>query len=95
MIFKPMADRVVVRRVEPETRTSSGFIIPDTSVVKANRGTVIAVGPGKLLKDGRIVPIADINIGDVIMFEGIGINVKVNGEQLVVLKEEEIIAIVD
>jgi chaperonin GroES len=95
MIFKPMADRVLIRRVDPETRTSAGFIIPDTSVVKANRGTVVAVGPGKLLKDGKVVPIADVKVGDVIMFEGIGINVKINGEQLVVLQEEEIIAIVD
>jgi chaperonin GroES len=95
MNFKPMADRVLIRRLDPETKTASGIFIPDSSVEKANRGTVVAVGPGRNTKDGRVIPVADVNVGDVIMFEGNGINVKVDGEQLVVLKEEEIIAIVD
>ena len=95
MNFKPMSDRVLVKRADAENKTASGFIIPDASVEKANRGTVVAMGPGRSLKDGRVVPIADVGIGDVVMFEGNGISVKVDGEQLVVLKEEEIIAIVD
>lgn len=95
MNFKPMADRILIRRAEAETKTASGFFIPDTSVEKANRGTVVAVGPGKSTKDGLVIPIADVKVGDVIMFEGNGINIKVDGEQLVVLKEEEIIAIVE
>ena len=95
MNFKPISDRVLVKRADAENKTASGFIIPDASVEKANRGTVVAMGPGRSLKDGRVVPIADVSIGDVVMFEGNGINVKVDGEQLVVLKEEEIIAIVD
>ena len=90
-----MSDRVLVKRADAENKTASGFIIPDAALEKTNRGTVVAMGPGRSLKDGRVVPIADISIGDVVMFEGNGINVKVDGEQLVVLKEEEIIAIVD
>jgi chaperonin GroES len=94
MNFKPMADRVLVRRLEAETTTSSGFIIPDAAVERANRGVVLAMGPGRLAKDGAVVPIADIQIGDTVMFEGLGTNVKVDGEEYVVLKEQEIIAIV-
>ena len=94
MNFRPILDRLLIRRLESETRTRSGFIIPDASVEKANKGTVIAMGPGKPLKDGTVVPIANINVGDVVMFEGNGINVKVDGEALVVLREEDIIAIV-
>jgi chaperonin GroES len=94
MDFKPMADRVVVRLIEPETKTASGIFIPDSTVEAANKGTVVAVGPGKVLKDGRIVPVADIVINDVIMFgPGAGIPVKVNGDDFLVLKEDEILAI--
>ena len=89
-----MADRVLVRRADAETKTASGFFIPDSSVEKANKGTVIAMGPGKSTKDGVIIPIADIQVNDVVMFsQGAGISVKVNGEDFLVLKEEEIFAI--
>jgi chaperonin GroES len=95
MNFTPMADRLLVRRAEAETKTASGFFIPEVMVEKANRGTVLAIGPGRSLKDGRVIPVEDVKVGDTVMFEGNGINVKVNGEPLVVLKEQEIIAIVD
>ena len=95
MDFKPMADRVLVRRAPTETKTSSGFYIPDTAGEKANEGTVMLVGPGRTTKDGLVIPIAEIQIGDDIMFTpGAGTNVKVNGEELIVLKEDEIIAII-
>jgi chaperonin GroES len=95
MDFRPMADRVLVQRAEPETKTASGLFIPDSTVEAANKGTVIAVGPGKLLKDGRVVPVADIVINDVVMFgAGAGIPVKVNGEDFLVLTQDELIAIV-
>lgn len=90
-----MADRVLIRRIDGENKTASGFFIPDALVEKANKGTVVAIGAGRQTKDGNIIPIADITLGDIIMFEGDGINVKVDGEQLVILKEEEIIAIVN
>jgi len=94
MNFKPMADRVLVRRTEAENKTVSGFFIPDSSVEKSNKGVVLAMGPGKSTKDGVVIPIADIKINDVVMFsQGAGIPVKVNGEDFVVLKEEEIFAI--
>ena len=95
MNFKPMFDRVLIKEFDAETKTSSGFIIPDSSVEKANKGTVIAAGPGKLTKDGITVPMT-INVGEIVMFmPGAGIKVKVDGEELLVFKEEDIIAIVD
>ena len=96
MDFRPMADRVLVRRAEAETKTVSGFFIPDVAAEQANKGTVVSVGPGRALKDGRIIPITDIVIDDIVMFTpGAGIPVKVNGEALLVLKEEEILAVVN
>ena len=90
-----MADRVLVRCAEPETKTASGLFIPDSTEEAANKGTVVAVGPGRSLKDGRVVPVADIAVDNVVMFgAGAGIPVKVNGQDLLVLKEDELIAIV-
>lgn len=95
MNFRPMLDRVLIQQAEAETKTASGFIIPDAVVEKANKGTVIAMGPGRSIKDGQVIPIANIKVGDLIMFEGKGIPITVNGQQMIVLKEDEIIAIVD
>ena len=96
MDFKPMGDRLLVRRAEAETKTVSGFFIPETATEQANKGTVLVMGTGRSTKEGLLIPIADIAVDDVIMFApGAGIPVKVNGEDLLVLKEEEIIAIVD
>lgn len=95
MNFKPMLDNVLVRRNEPETKTSSGFFIPDAVVGKPNTGTVLAVGPGKANKSGVVIPVAGIEVDNVVMFsQGAGIPVKVDGEDYLVLKEEEIFAIV-
>lgn len=90
-----MADRILLRRAEAETKTVSGFFIPEMSVEKTNKGTVIAMGPGKLSKDGQVIPIADIAVNNTVMFSnGAGIPVTVNGEEFLVLKEEEILAVV-
>lgn len=96
MNFRPMLNHVLVRRAEEENKTSSGFIIPDASVEKPNKGTVLAIGPGKPTKDGVVIPIAEIKLNDVVMFsQGAGIPVKVDGDDFIVLKEEEIFAIVE
>ena len=95
MNFKPILDNLLVRRNEAENKTASGFIIPDSSVQKPSTGTVLAMGPGKANKAGVVVPIAEIKVDDVIMFnQGAGIPVKVEGEDYLILKEEEIFAIV-
>lgn len=95
MDFRPMFDRVLIKQADAETVTSSGFIIPDASVEKANSGTVIAAGPGKIAKDGTVVALT-VQVGEKIMFmPGSSIKVKVDGIELLVLKEEDIIAIVE
>lgn len=95
MNFKPMFDRVLVKQADPETKTASGFIIPDASVEKANTGTVLAVGPGKNTKDGVLIPVT-VEVDNRVMFApGAGIKVKVDGEDMLVLKEDDIIAVVD
>ncbi len=95
MNFRPMADRVLVRCAEPENKTASGLFIPNSEEATTNKGTVVAMGPGRSSKDGRVVPIADVAVDDMVMFaNGAGIPVKVDGEDLVVLKEDELLAIV-
>ena len=97
MNFRPVMDCVLVSRSPAETKTSSGIFIPEVAVEKANRGRVVAMGPGKANKSGTIIPIAGINVGDEIMFApGAGITVRGgNDEHLVMLREEEIIAVVE
>ena len=92
--FKPMGPRVLVRRAPTETKTSSGFIIPDAATEKANQGTVLAVGGGRVTDTGVVIPV-EVNVNDEIMFiQGAGSNIKVDGEELLVLREEDIIAVV-
>jgi chaperonin GroES len=95
MDFKPMADRVLVKQADTESKTASGFFIPESSVGKANTGTVLAMGPGKTTKDGVLIPMP-IDVNNKVMFApGAGIPVKVEGEDYIVLKEEELIAIIE
>jgi len=85
MKFRPLHDRVLVKRLEPEHKTASGIVIPDTAKEKPEQGEVIAVGNGKILKGG-----------DRILFgKHDGQNVKVQGEELLVLREEEIMAVIE
>lgn len=95
MNFKPMFDRVLVKQADPENKTASGFIIPDASVEKANTGVVLAVGPGKTTKDGALIPVT-VEVDNRVMFApGAGIKVKVDGNEMLVLKEDDIIAVVE
>lgn len=95
MAFNPTSDRVLVKQHNPEERTSAGFIIPQTSQEKMNQGTVIATGPGRTTEKGVLLPMS-VKEGDVIMFEpGAAIPIKVEGENLLVLREDGIIATVE
>lgn len=95
MSLKPLLDRVVVRRVDSEAVTKGGIVIPDAAAEKADRGTVLAVGPGKRDKDGNNVPL-DVAVDDQVLFgKHAGQTIKVNGEELLVLKEEEILAVIN
>jgi chaperonin GroES len=94
MKFRPLHDRVVVRRVDSEAKSAGGIIIPDTAKEKPSEGEVIAVGPGARDDAGKVQPL-DVKVGDRILFgKWSGTEVKVNGEDLLIMKESDIMGIV-
>jgi len=95
MNLKPLSDRVVVRRVDSESVTAGGIFIPDAAAEKADSGTVLAVGPGKRNKEGEVVAL-DVAVNDRVLFgKFAGQTVKVDGEELLILKEEDILAVIN
>ncbi|QBK29510.1 MAG: co-chaperone GroES [Roseitalea porphyridii] len=93
MNFRPLHDRVVVRRVESEEKTAGGIIIPDTAKEKPQEGEVIAVGPGGRDDDGDLIPM-DVKAGDRVLFgKWSGTEVKLNGEDLLIMKESDIMGV--
>ncbi|HEY7750488.1 MAG TPA: co-chaperone GroES [Aestuariivirgaceae bacterium] len=95
MRFRPLHDRVVVRRVEEDTKTKGGIIIPDTAQEKPMQGEVIAVGPGGRDESGKLIPI-DVKAGDFILFgKWSGTEVKIEGEELLIMKESDILGIIE
>ena len=95
MKFRPLHDRVVVRRLESEAKTAGGIIIPDTAKEKPMEGEIIAVGPGARDEQGKIVAL-DVKAGDRILFgKWSGTEVKINGEDLLIMKESDIFGIVE
>ena len=95
MKIKPLHDRVVVRRLEQEEKTAGGIIIPDTAKEKPQQGEVLAVGSGARDDNGKTVPL-DVKVGDVVLFaKWGGTEVKIDGEDLLVMKESDIIAIIE
>ena len=94
MNFRPLHDRVLVRRVEAEEKTAGGIIIPDTAKEKPQEGEVIAAGSGSKGEDGKVTPL-DVKAGDRILFgKWSGTEVKINGEDLLIMKESDILGIV-
>ena len=96
MNLKPLDDRIVVRPNEPETQTASGLVIPDTAKEKPQQGEVLAVGPGKRSDtSGDIIPV-DIKVGDTVLYSKYGgTEVAVKGEDLLVLKSRDVLAVVE
>jgi chaperonin GroES len=93
MKIRPLADRLVVKRTQEEEKTKGGIIIPDTAKEKPLEGTVVAVGSGKSLKNGKSHPL-DVKAGDKVLFgKYSGTEVKVEGEDLVLLREEDVLAV--
>ena len=93
--FRPLHDRVVVRRVESEAKTKGGIIIPDTAKEKPQEGEVIAVGSGARDEAGKLVPL-DVKKGDKVLFgKWSGTEVKIDGEELIIMREDEIMAIIE
>ena len=95
MKFRPLHDRVVVRRVDSETKTAGGIIIPDTAAEKPQQGEVIAVGPGARDETGKIVPL-DLKAKDKVLFgKWSGTEVKIDGQELLIMKESDIMGVLD
>ena len=94
MKFRPLHDRVVVRRIDEETKTAGGIIIPDTAKEKPMQGEVIAVGPGVRDEHGKLVPL-DVRKGDIVLFgKWSGTEVKIDGVELAIMKESDIFAVI-
>jgi chaperonin GroES len=95
MKFRPLHDRVLVRRVEAEEKTAGGIIIPDTAKEKPQEGEVIAAGSGTRAEDGTVTPL-DVKAGDRILFgKWSGTEVKIDGEDLLIMKESDIMGVLD
>ena len=95
MKLRPLADRVIAKRLENETKTASGIYIPDNAAEKPDQGEVLAVGPGRTSEEGKLVPLT-VKVGDRVLFGRYGGQpVKVDGEELLVMKEEDLFAIVE
>jgi len=95
MSFRPLQDRVLIRRVEAEEKSAGGIIIPDTAKEKPMEGEVVAVGPGARDEGGKIQPL-DVKAGDRVLFgKWSGTEIKLDGEDLIIMKESDIMGIVD
>jgi chaperonin GroES len=95
MQFRPLHDRIVVKRIEAEEKTAGGIIIPDTAKEKPSQGEVIAVGPGGRDEAGKLIPI-DIQVGDRVLFgKWSGTEVKIDGEDLLIMKESDIFGVIE
>jgi chaperonin GroES len=95
MKFRPLHDRVVVRRIEGEEKTKGGIIIPDNAKEKPQEGEVIAVGPGARDENGKVVPL-DLKAGDRVLFgKWSGSEVKLDGEDLLIMKESDIMGVIE
>ena len=95
MKFRPLHDRIVVKRIEAEEKTAGGIIIPDTAKEKPSQGEVIAVGPGGRDESGKLIPI-DVKVGDRVLFgKWSGTEVKIDGKDLLILKESDVMGVVE
>lgn len=95
MKLRPLHDRVIIKRLEAETKSAGGIVIPDNATEKPIKGEVVAVGAGKILEDGKVRPLA-VKAGDKVMFgKYSGTEVKVDGEELLVMREEDLVAIIE
>ena len=95
MKIRPLHDRVIVKRLEEERKTASGIVIPDTAAEKPDQGEIMAIGNGKVLEDGSVRKL-EVKVGDKVLFgKYAGQSVKVSGEELLVMREEDIMGVVE
>ena len=94
MALRPLHDRVIVKRLDNERTTASGIVIPDSAAEKPDQGEVVAVGPGKRTEDGKVMPM-DVKVGDKVLFgKYAGQTVKVDGDEVLVIREDETLAVI-
>ena len=94
MKIRPLHDRVIVKRIEEERKTAGGIVIPDNAAEKPDQGEVIAIGTGKVMEDGKVRPL-DVKVGDRVLFgKYSGSTVKVEGDELLVMREEDIMGVI-
>jgi chaperonin GroES len=95
MKLRPLHDRVIIKRLEAETKSAGGIVIPDSAAEKPIKGEVVAVGNGKILEDGKVRPLG-VKAGEKVLFgKYSGTEVKVDGEELLVMREEDLMAVID
>jgi chaperonin GroES len=95
MNLRPLQDRIIVKRVEEETKTAGGIFIPETAKEKPQRGKVVAAGKGKKTEDGKVLPL-DVKVGDIVLFgKYAGTEIKVDGDELLMMREDDILAVVE
>jgi chaperonin GroES len=95
MKLRPLHDRVIIKRLEAETKSAGGIVIPDTATEKPIKGEVVAVGTGKIQEDGKVRPMA-VKAGDKVLFgKYSGTEVKVDGEDLLVMREDDLVAVLE
>ena len=95
MKFRPLQDRVLIRRIEQEEKSTGGIIIPDTAKEKPQEGEVVAAGPGARAEDGKVHPL-DVKVGDRVLFgKWSGTEIKLDGEELMIMKESDLLGIIE
>lgn len=95
MKLRPLHDRVIIKRLEAETKSAGGIVIPDTAAEKPIKGQVVAVGSGKILEDGKVRPVG-VKAGEKVLFgKYSGTEVKVDGQELLVMREEDLMAVIE
>jgi chaperonin GroES len=95
MKLRPLHDRVIVKRIDSETKTASGIVIPDNAAEKPDQGEVLAVGPGRKNDEGKVIPL-NVAVGDRVLFgKYSGQTVKVEGDELLVMKEDDLFAVIE
>ena len=94
MSIKPLHDRVAIKRLDDERTSAGGIVIPDTAAEKPIRGKVVAIGTGKILADGKVVPLA-VKVGDTVVFgKYSGTEIKIDGQELIVMREDDIMGVI-
>jgi chaperonin GroES len=95
MNLRPLQDRIIVKRVEEETKTAGGLFIPETAKEKPQRGEIVAAGNGKKTEDGKVLPL-DVKVGDIVLFgKYAGTEVRVDGTDYLMMREDDILAVVE